>query len=456
MPVRTIKKENAYPLVALVGRVNVGKSTLFNRLIEQKKAVVSDVAGTTRDVNYGLCTWRDFTFQVADSGGFVPKPSDEIEKKVYDHALALLKKADIILFITDGKDGIHPDDRAYIKVVRKITKAPMWLVVNKIDKTAQHRTISEQKWENLGLGTPHSISASSGRGLGDLLDAAQPILRRAAGPLSTKPPIRVAIIGRTNVGKSSLLNAILEEDRVIASPIAHTTREPQDMLIIYNDQPILLIDTVGIRKKNKVAGGVESDGVKRSIDNIEKADVVLLVLDASVTASKQESRLADIAITSGAGVIFVVNKWDLVEEKTVKSSNAYTAYFKKFFAFVNWAPNIFVSALTKQRVKKILDIIVDVQQEREKTIPQEELTVFLKKAMTRQPPIWQMGRKKPKIFGIKQRPQNPPTFILTVNSRAAIRYEYLRYLENRLREQYGFVGTPVNVVTEERIKKGDA
>ena len=456
MPVRTKKKENPYPLVALVGRVNVGKSTLFNRLIEQKKAVVSDVAGTTRDVNYGFCTWRDFTFQVADSGGFVPKPSDEIEKKTYEHAVALLKKAGLILFIVDGKDGITPEDRAYLKIVRKTTTVPVWLVVNKVDKTTEHRDISAQKWENLGLGTPRDISASSGRGLGDLLDEAQPLLQNAVQPISNVPPIKVAIIGRTNVGKSSLLNAILEEDRVIASPIAHTTREPQDMLIVYNDQPILLVDTVGIRKKSKVEGGVESDGVKRSIDNIEKADVVLLVLDASVTASKQESRLADIAVTSGAGVVFVVNKWDLVEEKTVKSSNAYTAYFNKFFAFINWAPNIFVSALTKQRVKKILDIILEVQKEREKTIPQEELTAFLKKAMTRQPPIWQMGRKKPKIFSIKQRPQNPPTFILEVNSRAAIRYEYLRYLENRLREQYGFAGTPVNVVTEERIKKGDA
>ncbi|MEK7103629.1 MAG: GTPase, partial [Patescibacteria group bacterium] len=177
MPVRTIKKENPYPLVALVGRVNVGKSTLFNRLIEQKKAVVSDVAGTTRDVNYGFCTWRDFTFQVADSGGFVPKPSDEIEKKTYEHAVALLKKAGLILFIVDGKDGITPEDRAYLKIVRKTTTVPVWLVVNKVDKTTEHRDISAQKWENLGLGTPRDISASSGRGLGDLLDEAQPLLQ---------------------------------------------------------------------------------------------------------------------------------------------------------------------------------------------------------------------------------------------------------------------------------------
>ncbi|MDP2656119.1 MAG: ribosome biogenesis GTPase Der [bacterium] len=456
MPVRTIQKENPYPLVALVGRVNVGKSTLFNRLIEEKKAVISSDAGTTRDVNYGIGNWRDFTFQVADSGGFVPKPTDEIEEKTYAHALAMLKKADVILFIVDGKEDIHPDDRAYLKVIQKATKTPVYLVINKIDKQKEHIALSSQNWNKLGIGSGYSVSAASGRGVGDLLDEVHPLLKRVATPAPTKAPIKVAIVGRTNVGKSSLLNAILDEERVIASPIAHTTREPHDTIIVYEDQPIILIDTVGIRKQSKVQHGIEYEGVKRSIKNIEKADVALLVLDAMTTASKQESRLADIAVSSGAGIVLVVNKWDLVEEKTVKSSDAYKKYFHKFFEFIKWAPDIFVSALTKQRVKKILDIIIEVQKEREKEIPQEELTAFLKTAMTRQPPIWPMGRKRPRIFGIKQRLGCPPTFILSVNSRASIRYEYLRYLENRLRELYSFQGTPVMVVTEEKSKKKSA
>ncbi len=403
-------------------------------------------------MNYGLCRWRGALVRVVDTGGFVEKPRTEIEKKASGQAEHAIKKAKAILFMLDVREGLNPDDKKYLAFVRKISKAPILLVANKADKLSLIHETYQKEWLKLGMGAPIPVSASSGLGVGDLLDVLLELLAIKPKESSEDIPIKIAIIGRTNVGKSSIINKLLGEERVIVSAEAHTTREPQDTVVTIDGTSYILIDTVGIRKKTRVASAIEREGVKRSIKQIERADVVVLVLEATVTPAKQESRLAQIAVENGAGVVIVVNKWDLVAEKQSKSVLAFESFFKSKLQFVSWAPMLFISALTGQRTSKILDIARAVQKERERLIPQEELDVFLKKVMAKQKPIWILGKKKPFIYGLRQTGAQPPTFALAVKESPAIQYAYLRYLENRLREQYGFAGTPVSVFTEQVIK----
>ncbi|MDO8490219.1 MAG: ribosome biogenesis GTPase Der [bacterium] len=448
------KELSKYPLVALVGRVNVGKSTLFNRLIEEQKALESPVPGTTRDVNYGMCDWRGSRMIVVDTGGFVEKPKSDIEKKVFAQAEKLIKRATIILFMLDTKEGINPDDKKYLAFVRKTSKAKIMLIANKADRLALIQETYNREWLALGMGRPIPTSAASGLGVGDMLDMVLEALpKKVDRPTTEEEPIRIAIVGRTNVGKSSMINKMLGEERVIVSDTPHTTREPQDTAVTIDGQPYVLIDTVGIRKRNKMSSVMEREGVTRSIKNIEKSDVVVLVLEANVSPSKQESRLAQIAVDNGRGIIIVVNKWDLVAEKQTKSLQAYETYFKSKLKFISWAPVLFISALTGQRTSKILDLAREVQGEREHEIPQDELDVFLKKAIIKQKPIWILGQKKPIIYGFRQEKIKPPTFALAVKQSPAIQYMYLRYLENRLRETFGYQGTPVAIFTEQVIKE---
>lgn len=449
----TLKEISQYPVITLVGRVNVGKSTLFNRLIEEKKALESPIPGTTRDVNYGFCDWRGNRFVVVDTGGFVEKPKDELEKDVFRLSIASIKKADLILFLVDVKDGPNPDDRTFLSFIRKHAKAPIVYVANKADRASLIQETYNQEWLKLGLGKPVPVSAVSGLGVGDLLDIIGPLMNVKSRQDDSKAPVKIAIVGRTNVGKSSIVNKILGEERVIVSPQAHTTREPQDTRIEMDGNSFLLIDTVGIRKKTKVKSYIEREGVKRSIENIEKADVVVLVLESTVTPSKQESKLADLAVKAGSGILIVVNKWDLVEEKESKSAKTYEDYFRQELSFIKWAPILFTSALIGQRTSKILERTQEIQQEREKRVPQEELTSFLNVALAHQKPIWILGRKKPNVYGFTQEGTCPPTFALHVKDATTIQYAYLRYLENRLRDQYGFAGTPIRVYTLQEEKK---
>ncbi|MEK7618898.1 MAG: ribosome biogenesis GTPase Der [Patescibacteria group bacterium] len=450
---KTKKKRSGMKTVVLVGRTNVGKSTLFNRLIEQKKAVESSTPKTTRDINRGECLWRGNYFRVVDTGGFVERPREEIDVQVARHASKAIADADAVLFLVDVKEGLNPLDRAYLGVIRKISSAPTFLVANKADGARARGVLSDPQWLKLGLSAPHPVSAMSGVGVGDLLDAITSLWDWTGEQSATSEPIRVAIVGRTNVGKSSLLNKIIGEERVIVSSVPHTTREPQDMLIERGGRQYLVIDTVGMRKKSRVKERADREGLIRSIEVIHKADCVILVLDATVTLAKHESRLAQIAVEEGAGLLLVVNKWDLVEEKKSKSILAYEAFFRERLAFVPWAPLLFVSALTAQRTGKILESIDSVEQERSKILSPDEALVFLKKAMSKQKPQWIFGKKKPMVYGFFQRSARPPMFILEVREADAIQYGYLRYLENRLREQFGFQGTPIRIATEQVIKK---
>ena len=446
------KELEKYPLVALVGRVNVGKSSLFNLLISQKKALTAQVAGTTRDLNYDFCDWRGVRFALADSGGYMAHPVTDIDKKVAKQVRAVLKKSKLVLFVVDVLVGLNPEDREFLKVIRASTKAPIMLIANKADNLKKIQETHTQDWLKLGLGEPYPVSAANGLGSGDLIDVIMEKLGAtpAVEPVPTSTPLNVAIIGRTNVGKSSLLNRILGEERVIVSETAHTTREPHDTLIYYGDQAINLIDTVGIRRKSRVSMALEKEGVSRSIKAIEKADIVLLVIESQVTPSKQELRLARIAVDVGAGIVVVVNKLDLIEGKDTKSIKAFEAYYQSYFKFIKWAPMIFISALKGQRVTKIYDRIMEVADNRSREIPQDELTVFMKKAIAKQAPARIMNRRKPVVYGFQQASVSPPAFRLVVNDPFSINYMYLRYMENRLREQYNYDGTIIKIFTEEK------
>lgn len=451
-----------FPVVVLVGRTNVGKSTLFNTILEQKKAVTSRVPGTTRDVNYGLCQWRGVPFLLVDTGGYVApeharsKNASDVDAKIADHARRMIRAADVVLFLTDQREGFNPDDRRYVRDVRKFTHAPVVLAVNKADQKTVAENMEWSEWSALGLGAPQYVSAISGRGTGDMLDMLIPLFpEKKIKHLTAQndPEIRVAIVGRTNVGKSSILNRLIGEERVIVSPQPHTTREPQDTLIVADGLTLRVIDTVGMRKKSRVISRIDREGLTRSIAAIERADVVILVLESTVTPSKQESRLVSIAKEHGAALIIVVNKWDLVAEKTTKTPKAYEDFFRQYFKGALWAPVIFISALTGQRVARIIDMIRYCEENRSRSIVQEELDVFLARTIAHQKPVWQRGKKKPVIHAFRQTASRPPTFALSVNDRQSITFAYLRYLENRFRGVYDFIGTPIRIHTEVRDKK---
>ncbi|MDP2630513.1 MAG: ribosome biogenesis GTPase Der [Candidatus Uhrbacteria bacterium] len=457
MPTKTKKKAllrpnefAKYPIVALVGRVNVGKSTLFNTILEQKKAVVSAVPGTTRDVNYGLCTWRGKTFALVDTGGFIGKPQSDIDEKVERYGSNVVTTADCILFVGDEKEGPNADDKVFLRNIRKLSDAPIVFIANKADRKRDSEDANWSEWERLGMGIPLRVSALTGRGTGDLLDEIVEKLPNKEDEETQKevPEIKVAIVGRTNVGKSSILNKIIGQERVIVSPEHHTTREPQDTFLEYNGVGLRIIDTVGMRRKSKISSKIDREGFMRSIRSIEKSDVVILVLESMVTPSKQESRLLSIAKDAGAGVLVVVNKWDMVTEKTAKSSKAYEDFFRNFFKTAQWVPILFISALMGQRTNKILESVMKVIEQRSKTVDQNNLDAFLKDALAHQKPQWIRGRKKPVIFRLQQRSASPPTFIIHANERLAISYSYIRFMEHRLREWFGFEGTPVRIYTE--------
>ncbi|MBI4599535.1 ribosome biogenesis GTPase Der [Candidatus Uhrbacteria bacterium] len=449
-----------YPIVALVGRVNVGKSTLFNTLLEQKKAVVSAIPGTTRDVNYGLCSWRGRVLALVDTGGFVGKPSpgssrinisqSDIDEKVEQYGDRVVSGADMILFLGDNREGPTSDDRLFLSRIRRISNAPILLVANKADRKRDNEDENWSEWQRIGLGEPLRVSAVTGRGTGDLLDEVVARLSSFddAATQDESAEVKVAIVGRTNAGKSSILNRIIGQERVIVSPHHHTTREPQDTFLEYKGMGLRIIDTVGMRRKSKITSKIDREGFARSIRSIEKADIVILVLESMVTPSKQESRLLSIARDAGAGVLIVVNKWDLVEGKTAKSAKTYQDFFHNYFKTAQWVPILFISALAGQRTARILDCVMAVLAERSRTVGQHELDMFLKDALAHQKPQWIRGRKKPIVHGIAQRSINPPTFLLGVNERLGVSYSYLRYLEHRMRDRFGFEGTPVRIYTD--------
>lgn len=455
------------PRIALIGRTNVGKSTLFNKLSERYDAMVSDIAGTTRDIKKAVITWQEKQFELYDTGGLTtehlernkksknPEEHDEkIEYKIIDKALYAVKDADLILFLVDVRDGVLSEDKEIASWIKK-QNIPTILVANKADGIKLRQSADE--FFALGLGEPVKVSAASGSGSGDLLDNIVDTLHIQENEnqsLKTDNPIYVSIIGRPNVGKSSLLNALTGEERVIVSSTPHTTREPIDTTIEYNNQLITLVDTAGIRRKSRIAlKSLEKEGVKLSLKTLERSDVCLLVIDPSQDIGQQDLKLAQLAVQARVGVIIISNKLDLMQQTDYDLRELPLA-IEKTFNTINWAPIIPLSALTKKNVHKVFDSIQEVYQNRARITNQVELDKLRKILVAKQAPPRKkaLGRKgtraykptpAPKIITLKQLSASPPHFEVLYKGKGIIPSQYLNYLEKGLRQQYNFSGSPI-------------
>ena len=433
------------PTVAIVGRPNVGKSQLFNRLAGKRLSIVEDTPGVTRDRLYADCDWRGRTFSVIDTGGIEPKNDNEILKFMRYQAEAAIHHADVIIFITDLKTGVTASDEEVASMLQRSGK-PIVLAVNKCDKPgAPDPNIFE--FYNLGLGDPYGISALHGYGTGDLLDAVYGHFPPEEEGDEEDGRIRVALIGKPNVGKSSLLNKVLGEERVIVSDMAGTTRDSVDADVDNEYGKFTFIDTAGIRKKSKVEEKIEKFSVMRSLMAVERADVCVIMIDATEGVTEQDTKVAGEAHNAGKACIVVVNKWDLVE-KDGKTMKEYTLRVREGLAYMPYAPVLFISALTGQRVEKLYDMIAHVYEQNHKRIPTGQLNSILAEATARVQPPTDKGRRL-KIYYVT------PTFICFVNSKELFHFSYRRYLENQIREVFDLTGTPVRIVVRQRGDKDD-
>ncbi len=424
----------------------MGKSTLFNRCIEEAKALISPLAGTTRSPNYGDAIWCGRVFTVVDTGGLDKRSDDLFAKDISDQATRVIEESDIILFLIDLKVGVTPQDRELAKTLRKSTK-PILLVGNKGEQEKTRR-LTKETWRALGLGELHTISAATGMGTGDLLDAAFAALKKIGIVPPTVEdelkPIKVAIIGKPNVGKSSLLNALVGAPRAVVSEIAHTTREPQDTLVRIDEQLILFIDTAGIRRKLVHAPGLTAAGINKSLEAIRRADIAILVLDLADEVAAEDRHLAGVPLEESKGIIIVGNKWDLVQEKKPEMMVEFTDWIHRTFPFIAWAPVQLISAKAGKHVAHLYGLIAQVAAARKREITDNALDKFFRRAITEHRPSRGKGVRHPYIYSMKQTGILPPTFMVSVKGqRDSVHLSYLRFLENRLREKFDFIGTPI-------------
>lgn len=435
------------PLVALVGRTNVGKSSLWNRLTETGQALVSSSPHTTRDRKYGAVLWRGMVFDLVDTGGMDTEP-DVIGDGIKTQTLHALQEADLVLFVVDGKSGVLPQDQEFARLVRE-SKKPAWLLVNKIDQQKVVSSAHDAAMYQLGLGDPKPISANTGFLAGDVLDEVLVELERLkkpAVPAFELQPLKLAIVGRPNVGKSSIVNSIVGEERSIVSAIAHTTREPQDTLIRHQDRDVLLIDTAGMRKQSRIDTTLEEASIERNMKAIENCDVACLVFDVTQDPTAQDRHLAGVLEQSSKGLILIANKWDLIKSKTPDTSRDLERLIRQLFPFLSWAPMIFVSAKENQRTREILDAAFLVQAERHRAIDYNALNRLLKSCIKSMKPLQAYGPKSPRIYDVAQVGQAPPTFLVTVlGEKESVHQNWIRFFEKRLREKFGFGGTPIIV-----------
>ncbi|HXS69991.1 MAG TPA: ribosome biogenesis GTPase Der [Patescibacteria group bacterium] len=505
-PAAADRTGRAIPLVAIVGRPNVGKSTLFNRVIGSRTAIVEDRARTTRDRLYGDGEWNGRRFVLIDTGGLEVDTDDPIELRVQEQARLAIAEADVIVFVVDAAVGMTPADLEAAELLRRAT-APVIVAVNKADN--EKRELEAAEFHTLGWEETYPISASHGRGTGDLLDAmvwALPpeseaeIARKqreaeadawadevAAGRLepfvvgdpeedldgddgvldeaaaeaarwdaalaaeADTSPAAIAFVGRPNVGKSSLLNALLGEERTIVSDVPGTTRDAIDTRLAWGRSEIVLIDTAGIRRRGKVASGPSAErySTMRALTALSRADVAVLVIDAVEGLTSQDAHVAGYAVEEGKGLVLAVNKWDLVEDKTDRTFDQYVEWIRNDAPFLEFAPMVSISAKTHQRIGRVLELAVDIWAERRKRVPTGELNRMLMAATDRTPPPLVRG-KRPKLFYATQAAISPPTFVFFASDASSVHFSYRRYLENRLRETFGFHGTPVRLVFRDR------
>jgi GTP-binding protein len=464
------------PLIVIFGRTNVGKSTLFNCLAEKRQALISDVPGTTRDSNIATVEWRGHKFELVDTGGFMNLDflsqrkikAVSIDEFVQKQARDYLKKATSIIFVVDTKDGLLPQDKQMTSILKRIIPdlSKVILIANKVDAFKRIPEVSD--FYNLGLGQVYPVSATTGAGTGDMLDA---ILENLHIDFSLKRskedkldlelpseeeeekklepilPIKICFLGKPNVGKSSLLNAILGYNRVIVSEVPHTTREPQSTNFTYKDQPLVLVDTAGITKHGHKSKTLEKFSMDKSLATLHKSDIALLILDINDPLTKQDSRLVEEIFNRHKSLILVANKWDLADERDTKK---YTNYIYGELPFATHAPIQFISAKNNSKIDHLLDLILKVAQERHITLTQNNLDWLMKTAVKRHRPTKGKGTKYPRLYEFQQTGTNPPTFMVRVGPRESLAETYLRYLENQLRDKFGFLGTPISMW----VKKG--
>jgi GTP-binding protein len=453
------------PVVALVGRPNVGKSTLFNRLAEERLAVVDEIPGTTRDRLMADATWSGVLFSIIDTGGIDPTQigkgrsqqplsigSADFIEQIKEQAEVAIAEADAILFIVDVESGVTPADHEVAQILRHHQKQkdgepwpPIFLVVNKVDN--EERRSQTYQFYELSIGEPYPISALHGTGTGDMLDLLVSSLH-PSGPEAEDDSVKIAIVGKPNVGKSSLLNRLLGEERAIVSPIPGTTRDAVDTYLTYEDIPVTLIDTAGIRRRGRIEPGVEKYSVLRTFGAIDRASVVLLLVDASDELSAQDAHIAGYIIDAWKSVVVVVNKWDAITKDT-HTMDEYTRLLRQELNFLAYVPLLFISAKTGQRVSQVLPMALHVQEERLMRLSTSKLNQILQRAQEIHPAPSHAGKQLKIYYGTQVR-NDPPTFLLYVNDPKLAHFTYQRFLENRIREAYSFLGTPIRLILRRR------
>jgi GTP-binding protein len=450
------------PIVALVGRPNVGKSTLFNRLAGERIAIVDDVAGTTRDRLFGESDWNGRPFSIVDTGGIDPTHggktvlsigSADFIEDIRSQAQAAIQEADAVIFVTDGEEGVTEPDREVANILRRSQKKladgtrfpPIFLAVNKCE--SQERRDQAAEFYELGLGDPYPISAIHGTDTGDILDALVASFPSQA-EVEEDDSIKIAIVGKPNAGKSSLLNKLAGKERVIVSPIAGTTRDSIDTKIEFDGLNVTLIDTAGIRRRGKIEHGVEQYSVLRAFKSIERADVALLMIDATTGITTQDAHIAGFILDEWKSCVVLVNKWDAIE-KNNETMEEYTTKIRHELNFMDYVPILFISCKTGQRVDQVLPMALRVQEERLARLTTSTINEIIHNAQDAHPHPTHAGRALKMYYGTQVR-SDPPTFMIYVNEPKLMHFSYLRYLENQIRANYGFLGTPIRIVTKGR------
>ena len=441
-----MSRSKGKPIVAVVGRPNVGKSTLFNALAGQKISIVKDTPGITRDRIYADINWLGRSFTLIDTGGIEPDSKDVILSQMREQAEIAINTADVIIFMVDVRQGLVDADAKVADMLRRSQK-PVILAVNKVDNVNKYMA-DVYEFYNLGIGDPHPISAANQMGLGDMLDEVIAHFGEESQEEEEDDKIRVAIVGKPNVGKSSLINKMLGENRLIVSDVAGTTRDAVDTPITHNGKEYIFIDTAGLRRKNKIKEDLEHYMIVRTVSAVERADIVVLLIDAVEGVTEQDAKIAGIAHERGKAVIIAVNKWDAIEKnnKTVKE---YESKIREILSYMPYAEITYISALTGQRLNKLYDLIDMVAENHAMRVATGVLNEIMAEAVALQQPPSDKGRRL-KLFYITQAAVKPPTFVIFVNDKNLMHFSYTRYIENKIREAFGFKGTPLKFIIRER------